>query len=140
MLEEAVRANTLFFYLSHSYAFKHRAMENRMLPLTEGANCPLGCNPQVASSSTGHLIVPKFGLLLHIGPGPDGVFGVQLLKLLEKDISELIRFLCIESVQQFLTLVVSELMTEVVQLIAAKKVLLLDLLQGNIELLDLQDQ
>ena len=64
--------------------------------------------------TVGYMLVPGFGLLFHIGSGPDSVFGVQLLELLEKHISELVWFLCMESVQQFLPLAFPELVTEVV--------------------------
>ena len=71
-------------------------------------------------------------LLFHIGSRPDGVFGIQLLKLLEKDISELVRVFFIESVHQFLSLVFPKLVTQIVKFIAAQEVLLLDLLQCNV--------
>ena len=113
---ETTRTHPLPFYLCHSYVLKSRT---KVVPVFLFTNHAIQWlfhrNSEMASPwPAGHMLVPRFGLLLHIGSGPDGVFGVQLLKLLEKDISELIRLLCIESVQQFLTLVVSELMTEVV--------------------------
>ena len=56
-------------------------------------------NPQIAGFSTLGITGTGMRLLFHIGSGPDGVFGVQLLKLPEKDISELVRVFCIESIQ-----------------------------------------
>ena len=93
-------------------------------------------NPQIAGFSSLGITGTGMRLLFHIGSGPNGVFGVELLQLLEKHISELVRFLCVESVQQFLPLALSKLMTEIVELIASQEVLLLDLLQCNMELLD----
>ena len=106
----------------------------------------LSSNPPTACPLTAVVLVcvgvllPGFGFPFHVGPGPDGVFGVELLQLLEKHISELVRFLFVESGQQFLPLALSKLMTEIVELIASQEVLLLDLLQCNMELLDFQDQ
>ena len=74
------------------------------------------------------MLVPGFGLLFHIGSGPDSVFGVQLFELPEKHFLELVWCLCIESAQQFLPLVFPELMTKFVEFVAAQKMLLLDLL------------
>ena len=106
----------------------------------------ISSNPPTACSLTAVVLVcvgvllPEFGFPFHVGSGPDGVLGVQLLQLLEKHISELVWFLCIEYVKQFLPLTFPELVTEVVQLIAAQQVFLLDFLQCNMQLLDLQDQ
>ena len=95
----------------------------------------------MASSWTaGHVLVPGFGLLFHIGSGPDSVFGVQLFELPEKHFLELVWCLCIESAQQFLALAFPELVTDVEKLVAAQEVLLPDLLQCNMQLLDLKDQ
>ena len=102
----------------------------------------LSSNPPTACPLTAVVLVcvgvllPEFGFPFHVGSGPDGVFGVELLQLLEKHISELVRFLFVESGQQFLPLALSKLMTEIVELIASQEVLLLDLLQCNMELLD----
>ena len=68
-------------------------------------------NPQIAGFSSLGITGTGMRLLFHIGSGPDGVFGVQLLKLPEKDISELVRVFFIESVHQFLSLVFPELVT-----------------------------
>ena len=106
----------------------------------------ISSNPPTACSLTAVVLVcvgvllPRIGFPFHIGSGPNGVFGVELLQLLEKHISELVRFLFVESGQQFLPLALSKLMTEIVELIASQEVLLLDLLQCNMELLDFQDQ
>ena len=85
-------------------------------------------------------MVPGFGLLFHIGSGPDSVFGVQPFEPPEKHFLELVWVLLKESVQQFLPLAFPELVTEVVKLVAAQEVLLPDLLQCNMQLLDLKDQ
>ena len=112
----------------------------------EAGSFLLSSNPPTACPLTAVVLVcvgvllPEFGFPFHVGSGPDGVLGVQLLQLLEKHTSELVWFLCIEYVKQFLPLTFPELVTEVVQLIAAQQVLLLDFLQCNMQLLDLQDQ
>ena len=82
--------------------------------LTEGTFLSTSVNSPIAGFLTGCIMGPGMWFLFHIGSGPDGVFGEQLLELLEKHISELVWFLCIESVQQFLPLAFPELVTEVV--------------------------
>ena len=73
------------------------------------------------------------------GSGPDCVFGVQLLQLSEKHMSQPIRLwsFCGEYAQQLQPLVFPEFMAEGVELITTQEVFLLDLFQGIMELPEL---